>query len=345
MAEIFVTSKQLIETLHITGQELIDLEQFIDADPEDEWDLKLSTDYRVVASSGLREYTFAGAFAVAECLEFRKQQNNNWFQKLIEKLIKAIKGDIRKTFVKQQILNNSSSLVQNNNVFFLSKMDVVSIFRTKPSYLKKISEIARQDDLTTLIQGSDYLDLPDQGIYYSLSGMMKLGKVFAKEIKRRNRKDWCGDVGLEIAPCMDDILKQIKKRSDGIESAKKQAKKKAGSFCQVTNVKGNPVEKISMAGHHLYSSAEYPHLVDSVDNIICITCEVHEHFHQWMGGTQKSCTLDDFEKFVQQFHPASSVFIWLHQQRLKLGNQQPITLKERHVLHLSWPIKLLNAVK
>jgi hypothetical protein len=339
VAEIYITSKKLIETLNISGQELLDIEQFFVSIPNDEWDLKQGTDYRVVAGNGLREYTCSGAFAIADYLQFKKKSENGWFKNLIDALITAIKGNVRKAFVKQQILNNSSSLVQSNSYYFLSSTDVVAIFKTRSDYLRKMAVEARKADKTTLINGEDYIDLPDKGIYYSLSGMMKLAQVFAANITRRNRKDWCSDVGDVVNPYMKDILQKIKTRDQTVQTASNQAKNKVNKTCQVTGKKGTPGEPISMAAHHLYSRAEYPHLVDSVDNIICITCEVHDHFHQSMGGAKVPCTLDDFEAFVMQFYPESNVFIWLQNQRLRLGNQQkPIKPKERHVLHLPWPI-------
>jgi hypothetical protein len=339
MAEIYITSKKLIETLNISGQELLDIEQFFDSIPDDEWDLKQGNDYRVVAGNGLREYTCSGAFTIADYLQFKKKSENGWFKNLIDSLITAIKGNVRKAFVKQQILNNSSSLVQSNSYYFLSSTDVVAIFKTRSDYLRKMALEARRDDKTTLINGEDYTDVPDKGIYYSLSGMVKLAQVFAANITRRNRKDWCSVVGDVVNPCLEDILKEIKTRDQSVQTASNRARRRTQGRCHVTGKKGTRAQPIPMAAHHLYSRAEYPHLVDSVDNIICITCEVHDHFHQSMGGAKVPCTLDDFEAFVMQFYPESNVFIWLQNQRLRLGNQQkPIKSKERHVFHLPWPI-------
>jgi hypothetical protein len=339
VAEIYITSKKLIETLKIDDVQLIAIETFFNAYDDDQWELIQGKDYKVVAGSGLREYTCSGAFAIAEYLEFTKQSSGGWFKKMLRRLILAIKGDVRKAFVQQQILSNSSSLVIHNGAYLLSRADAIAIFSTNAAYLKKMLEASKNaGDNTTLIQDQDYIELPDKGYYFALSGMMKLAQTFAANIIRRNRKDWCGDVENVVTPYISDILKQIEKRDKAVCNAIKQAKSREKKTCQVTGVHPNKINKIQMAGHHLYSRAEYPHLVDSVDNIICITCEVHDHFHQFMGGPHKPCTLDDFERFVKEYHPASSVFIWLQNQRLRLGDQNPITNKERHVLHLPWPI-------
>lgn len=345
MAVIYITSKKLIETLKITGAELQELEQFIDSDPDDEWELTEGTDYKiVVAAMGLREYTETGAFAIAECLEFRRAAKQGWFRKLIRELITAIRGNIRNAFVREKILNNSSSLALNNNRYFLSSRDVTAIFGTRPDYLRKMATEAQKQE-QPLIKDEDYIEIPDEGIYYALQGLSKLAKVFADSLKDKNRKDWCSDVGKVIDPSIKSILHQLEKRNSDIASAVSRAKQRAGRRCQVTGKRGTPAEPIPMAGHHLYSRAEYPHLVASVDNIICITCEVHDHFHQTLGGKNRPCTLDDFEQFVKAYYPESqTALIWLHQKRLILGNQQSNT--QNHVLNLPWPIpKLLAPAK
>jgi hypothetical protein len=337
---IYITSKRLIETLNISDHELLALEQFINADPDDEWELTAGKDYQVVNGQGLREYTETGAFTIAGCLEYRRSAQRGWFQKLIHTLVETIRGNIRQVFVREKILNNTSSLVQNNNRYFLSTADVIAIFGTRSDYLRKMSELAQRSDETLLVRDEDYIDLPDKGIYYSLSGLVKLAQVFAKELTQKNRRIWCEDVGKVINPCMDDILNQIKSKHDAVNKAISAAKTKAGRKCQVTGAKGNKINKINIAGHHLYSKAEYPHLADCVDNIICITCDVHDHFHQSMGGFDKPCTLDDFVDFVQCYHPEQmTVLTWLQAKKLILGSPQSNTNK--HVLKLAWPIPRL----
>lgn len=188
MSEIYITSKKLCDTLGIEPTKLIAIEQFFDAHDDDQWEVVAGKDYKVVASSGLREYTWSGAFAIAEYLEFEKQ-SGGWFKKMLRKLILAIKGDIRRAFVKQQILNNSSSLSLRENTYFLSRADVIAILGTNSRYLTKMLELAQDDDATALILNQDYVGDPDKGYAFALSGVMKLSGVFAANITRRNRKD------------------------------------------------------------------------------------------------------------------------------------------------------------
>ena len=74
-----------------------------------------------------------------------------------------------------------------------------------------------------------------------------------------------------------------------------------------------------LAGHHLYSKAQYPHLAANSENIITIKEEVHDAFHAWMGGYDKECTIDDFIKFVAERYPDNDVDLWLCQRKLMLG--------------------------
>jgi hypothetical protein len=344
MATIYITSKKLIETLNVSGQELIDLEKFIDADPDDEWELLEGKDYKIVNGHGLREYTETGAYTVAECLEWKQSHEQGWLKRLVRNLITAIRGNVRKTFVKEKILNNASSLALNNDRYFLSSHDVTAIFGTRPDYLRKMAEAAKKLE-QPLLKDEDYIDISGKGIYYSLSGLVKLAGVFAETLKNKNRRDWCNDVGSVITPAVDDILKHLEQRSKDINKAKAKAKTCAKKRCQVSGKHGNPIEPLALAGHHLYSQAEYPHLSACIDNIICICEEVHTHFHQFMGGAHIPCTINDFIDYVKLYYPENgAVLTWLAQKQLILGKQELST--QKHVMQLSWPVpKLLGAGK
>ncbi len=54
-----------------------------------------------------------------------------------------------------------------------------------------------------------------------------------------------------------------------------------------------------------------------------------------MGGNHKPCTIDDFIDFLHKYYPSSSkTIIWLEQQKLVLGNPQPLGKQKPHVLYL-----------
>ncbi|HEY9858032.1 MAG TPA: hypothetical protein V6D16_00890, partial [Candidatus Obscuribacterales bacterium] len=85
MAEIYITSQDLLKTLKISDQELIDTERFFDSIPDDEWELIEGKDYKVVnKSNGLRDYTLSGAYTLARYLELTRKKSfwdilKEWF--------------------------------------------------------------------------------------------------------------------------------------------------------------------------------------------------------------------------------------------------------------------------
>jgi hypothetical protein len=332
MAETYITSKQLIDTLKISSQELIEIEQSFDADPNDEWDLQEGKDYRIVIkASGLREYTQAGAYSIAKYLE--KHRKSSFWDQLKEWFFHTRK-DIRQAFVREKILDNCSSLVKRNNLFFISFADTVVIFGTRSDYLRKMADVARRYD-SPLISGQDY-DNFDNVIYYSLSGIEKLAKAFQENLTQKNRRDLCEDVGDVIQDQIENkIVAQILKRDKDICKAMKKAKDR-DKKCLVSHQRGDKINTLRLAAHHLYSQAEYPNLSSNEANLITLAENVHEEFHMnFMGGSQKPCTIDDFIRFVQERYPQNTgIIVWLKQQNLTLGNPEPANLRKAHVLFL-----------
>ncbi len=330
MAKTYISAQDLINILKITSQELIDLERFFDAIPDDEWELEEGKDYRVVRSNGAREYTQSGAYTIARYVETTKKLSfwdslKEWFFHTREK--------IRKSFVRRKILDNCSSLIKRSDQYWVSQADAVAIFGTNIQTFRRMLEHTKTTD-HPLIKGTHYEDFVDNGgIYYSLEGIYRLSLAFSSNLTMKNRRDECRDVGEEISPQVNDIIKMIEAREKRIGKAKEDAKKRDHKTCQVTGEKPNRYKRFDLAAHHLYAANAYPHLADSVENLITISAEVHNRFHQeFMEGNHKPCTIDDFIKFVHQYYPDNHrVIIWLQNQKLKLGNQEP---RKNHVLYL-----------
>ena len=338
MAKIYIPSRELISTLNISSQELIDIERFFDSIPDDEWELEESKDYRVVAGNGLREYTESGAYTIARYLEETRTVKAGFWAKLQEWIFHT-RENIRKSFVKKKILENCSSLVRRRDQFWISRADAVAVFGTRSDYLTKMADHTQKTTFP-LIKGEDFDDFLDEGgLYFSLAGIRKLSFAFSECLTKKNRKAECKDVGEVIAPQVKDIVDQIKRREEQIGRAIRQAKSRDSKMCQVTQKKGDRVQPLTLAAHHLYSRNDYPLLAASIDNLVTISCEVHDQFHQhYMGGTHKPCTINDFIHFVESYYPANAeVVIWLHNQKMLLGEQKPIGKgKPAHVLHLPY---------
>ena len=334
MPEIYITSQKLIKTLRIDSTKLIEIENFFDSISDDEWDLIDSTDYRIVQANGLREYTQSGAYTIARYLE--STEKRSFFQKITEMILHT-KQKIRQAFISDHIIDNCSSLVKKNDQFFISQTDVVRIFKTKSNYLKKMLEVAQREE-QPLIKGQDYIDLLDSGgFYFSLSGISKLSAAMKLSQTKKNRQDWCSDVGLVIAPRVNEVVQQICDREKRIQSVMKTVKEKRDKrTCQVTGKKWDKVNQLKLAAHHLYSKQEYPHLADVESNLITLSCEIHDQFHvSFMGGADKPCTIDDFIKFVNFYHPEhTKVKAWLANSKFALGDPVAQKSKNPHVMSL-----------
>ncbi|MGG6292819.1 hypothetical protein ACQ4M4_00225 [Leptolyngbya sp. AN02str] len=332
MAETYITSKQLIETLQISSDKLLEVQKFFDSIPDDEWELNEGKDYRIVNGAGLREYTQSGAYTIARYLESNQQLN------LFEKLKDWFTGyrkKIRQSFIRKKITDNCSSLIKRRDQFWISRADTVAIFGTRSDYLSKMAEHTQKSE-NPLIKGQDYDEfMPGEGIYYSLTGIFKLSQSFSKRLTRKNRKEECKDVGHVISSQVEDIVKQILNRQSKMEKALKQAKRRDGKKCLVTGKRSNSIESCNLVAHHLYSKSEYPHIADCLDNLITISEEVHKQFHEhYMGGYHKPCALNDFIQFMQQYYPDNYQLVnWLEGQKRKLGDQKEIKTKP-HVLYL-----------
>jgi hypothetical protein len=332
MAEIYITSQRLIETLGIDSTRLIEVEQFFDSISDDEWDLAEGTDYKVVQGSGLREYTQSGAYSIARYLEATQKQS--FFQK-IKEMVLHTKQKIRQAFIGNHITDNCSSLMKQNNQFFISQSDVVKIFKTRSDYLKKMLEVAQRQE-QPLIKGQDYLEILDGGgFYFSLAGISKLAEAMRQSQTKRNRQDWCNDVGEIIMPRVQGVVDYILDREKNIQKVMDQVKKKSKKTCKVSGKKWDKINKLSFAVHHLYSRAEYPHLADVEGNLITLSTEIHDQFHNsFMGGTTKPCTIDDFIQFVNLYYPDSPSKTWLQSQKVVLGNQVAQKAANSNVFYL-----------
>jgi hypothetical protein len=334
ISQTYITSLELVEALEISSQELLEVEQFFDLIPDDEWELHQGKDYRVVnQTTGLREYTLSGAYTIARYLESIKSQG---FWAILKEWFTHKQRNLRRSFLKKKILTNCSSLCKSNSQFFISRSDVVAIFGTRSDYLTKMAEHTQRTTYP-LIKGQDYENLIDQGeLYFSLSGISKLSQAFADCHTKKNRREECQEIGDIIDLQIRDISKQILDRDKRIRTAKDKAKIRDKKTCLVSEKKSDRVNQVQLAAHHLYSQNEYPFLADSESNLITVTCEVHRQFHQdFMGGSVKTCTIDDFMNFVHQYYPENSqVIIWLEQKKLALGNPKPVATCKPHVLYL-----------
>lgn len=307
--DFHVLDNQLADILEISRDKLYEVIAFFDSDPNDRWQLNLDEHFVWENKSiKIRRFSEVGALIIARYLDSIQRKSlwgklRDWIRQKKRKTMQAL-VQIRITEVV-----NVGSLVRLNNFQFISKKQAVYILATTGKRFDQAFEQIRTSN-KPLIIGEDFADIGGER-YYSLRGFVRISRQLADKqygLTNADRRLWCEAVDLTAEPVVKLLMDDYTARKKKIDQAVNTAKNNARKTCQVTGAKktnGNP--NVSVTGHHLYSKEHYPHLAISPDNILVITTDIHNHFHQWMGGTNVSCTIDDFIKYVTLFHPDSPV--------------------------------------
>jgi hypothetical protein len=120
-----IREAELANALEISHQQLANIINFFDSDPDDEWELR-ENDHFVYFNKSLDERLFSeqGAYAIAKYMD-EKIKKSIW--KKIADFITRHQEKIRNAFISRKIQENCSSLTVKNNRQFLSKKDEVII--------------------------------------------------------------------------------------------------------------------------------------------------------------------------------------------------------------------------
>lgn len=294
-----IKDKDLAAALEISLERLYEVIDIFDADPHDEWELRENDHFIWLSKNkGTRLFSELGAFAIARYMDFIEKKT--LWGKILE-FITRHKEKIRNAFVRQKVHDHCSSLTVRNNRHFLSKKDVVDILCTSYARLNKSFEDIRLSG-KPMIPYEDFDDI-EKVRYYSLSGIERLSQNLSKELKSRDRRDWCGAVEIEGSRALKQIISAEERKKKDIQAAMHQARKRDKNKCQITGEKPGPANKVELASHHIYSQKHYPHLATSLDNLITLTDDVHKEFHHWNGGFDKPCTIDDLIRFMRELYP------------------------------------------
>ncbi len=321
---IYITDQELISLLQIDEQKLVDTETILDSN-----NIFNNQDYIIINNDGKREYTQIGAEKIASYLDKNLVVLvKHWFSKREQEISISI--------IRDHIIDNVSSLILHNNQHFISTLDLINILQTEKDILNMVVLEAKHTQDDPLSEEKDYyIEIDHDGnqeFYFSETGISKIVFCLKKRLKKEKDKlYWVKTSGNIFKTTINDIIEKIKKRQKNINSAKNKAKTRDKKTCQVTNVKNEKDEitkrfndnKIKFVAHHLYSQNNYPHLADSIDNLITITETVHNNFHcNYMGSYNNPCTIDDFIQFVKKYYPDNiKVIMWLKDQKGKLQSK------------------------
>lgn len=307
--EFHVFDHQLAKILDISLDRLYEVVQFFDSDPNDKWDLRLNEHYVWHNKSiGSMRFSEIGALIIAKYLDTIEKKSlwnrlKDWIQQKKRKTMQAL-VEIR---IREAV--EVGSLVKLNNRHFITKKQAIYILATHPGRFDQAFEEIRKS-IKPLLINYDFADI--EGVrHYSLSGFVKIAKQLADKdhgLTKPDRRLWCEVVDFSAKPVLKLLIDEDSAKASKINKAVNTAKQLAKKTCLVTGAKKTKsTPNVCVTGHHLYSKEQYPHLATALDNILVITTEIHDQFHQWMGGPQVSCTIDDFIKFVTLFYPQSPV--------------------------------------
>lgn len=302
-SKFIIKAKDLATALEITLEKLYEVVDKFDEDPNDEWELKENEHFTwLSANAGTRLFSELGAFAIAEYLD-KTQPQSAWDR--VKEFITHHKEKMRRALVRQKIQNSCDGLVQYNGFWFLPRKDVVSMLQTNFPRLSKAHETLKNSP-TSIQIGQEFTDI-DGVRYYSISAIERLARVLNAELKPNDRKLWCKTISEECVKTIGHVINDLKQLEDQtqklINQAKNLAKKRDKKTCQITGKNSTPASPINITIHHIYSINSHPYLAASPDNLITLADDVHKEFHNWMGGTDKPCTIDDLIKFVNEMYP------------------------------------------
>lgn len=278
-----------------------------------------------IGKQPVRIFSREGAIAIAKYLDLHGDLTKLALKAVLE-LIEQYRINQIDTKVRQAVYENSSSLVLRNQRHWLSREDVIKIFKTNGSRLNTAFQSIQRSDFPMRI--NEDFETKESGYYFSLSGLEKLSIELSLNLLSEERREYCQRVR-EVAPPVLEFLALVPSPSaQDIERAIRFAKNRDG-ICQITGVARNKYENrlIKIVGHHLYDKNTYTFLGADPDNILTIAEQVSEDFHQWNGGNQNSCTIDDFINYVEWRYPEKhQVILMLHNRRrvllLKLSQRQ-----------------------
>lgn len=267
-----------------------------------------------IHSQPVRNFSREGAIAIARYLESCDRINSIALKKVFD-LIEEYRISRIDRSVRQAIYENSSSLNISRKLYWLSQEDVLNIFKINSQQLN----VAFRNIQTSENPMKDRQDFEDRETvrYFSLSGLAKFSRELSLILRRAEEREYSQRVR-KVAPPVLEFLALVPSPSQkAIEKAMRYAKDRDGC-CQITGVEPSKYNNTKLVGHHLFDKNTYRFLSHDPDNIIAISEPIHDDFHRCNGGTDKSCTVDDFIKYVEWKYPQK------HQAILMLYNRREI---------------------
>lgn len=287
MTDLLIKDSEISEHLGIPRETLLSIRRKLNLVPQADYIKLGKTEACFYTASGIKKLHSA----------FRSYAPYRDKAKLLKALVYYRKEQILHARIRQTVLENSQ-IVKLNTGNFIPENRVAAILRIAPKTLKN-NFPAIQRSPYTLSHETEFRCI-EEVTYYSFRGIDKLSQYFATSHSNPATRAWCKNVTIHTETVAKNTADT---QSKLIEKAKGQARTRDNNTCQITQEKPTLDNPITLAVHHLYDRTHYPHLADSLDNLLTIKETIHQEFHQYQGGSSKPCTVDDFARFIQLAYP------------------------------------------
>ena len=305
MGKCNITGKELADALEITEEHLLEICEFFDSNPDDDWELIEDTHFKW-GPYGARIFSSEGAVEICHYLEENKQERpflKRWKRWLFRR-DRRLKGLMIAKRV-QEISELEGQIVFNSGRAFLAPRacrEVLGLGTRQDILNRTFQEIQRSEnvELEPLKIDVDFFIHEKSNRCFSRSGLASVSKQLGVRLSQKHRQEWMKVVTDYAPSALETIEKHEEKRASRIEKAMKKVCKQAQGRCQLTN-RPKSIHKFNLEAHHLFDKNAYPQLADMEINLIAIGGDIHTHFHQWMGGTHITCTVEDMERYIDEF--------------------------------------------
>jgi hypothetical protein len=305
MGKCNITHNELAEALEISPNHLANICDQFDADPNDNWELIQGIHFEWGPYKS-RIFSAEGAVEICNYLETNAQERplfQRWKRWLLQR-DRRLKGLMVAKRIEEISALEGQIVFRNGRAFLAPRAcrEVLGLGTRQDVLNRTFTQIQLSEniEIEPLKIDVDFFGKEPPDRYFSRSGLASLGKQLGVRLSQQHRQEWVKVVVDYAPPALETIEKYEAERGQRIIRAMDRVRKQAKGRCQLTD-RRQSVDKFNLVVHHLFDRVSCPQFADMEVNLIAISDDIHTHFHQWMGGTHVPCTVEDMERFVQEF--------------------------------------------
>lgn len=313
MSKCNITHGELSDALDISPERLYEICDRFDEDPDDDWELVEGIHF-VWTTHKARIFSPEGAIEICNYLEENQSERpllKRWKRWLLQR-DRKLKGLMVAKKVQEVSGFDGQLLFVNSRAFLAPRAcrEILGLGRRQDVLNRAFREVQIPTDgnleKEPMKPDEDFFISDQQKKYFSKSGISVVSKHLGTTLTRKHRREWMRVVADYAPRALTTIEQHEIDREKRIERVKDRVRRQARGRCQITNRRCS-VGSFNLDVHHIFDQNTYPQFADLEINLIAIDDNIHAQFHQWMGGTHVSCTVEDFEKYIEEF--SGSLFV------------------------------------